>query len=79
MMKKFFIYLILAIYLLFVLVTVYLFIIDRKTIKITKWNRIKVIFFHPIFMVTYVHAAIRAIFVKPSWDKIEHTINRTDL
>lgn len=72
-------YLILAIYLLFVFVTIYLFIIDRKTIKIKAWNRIKVILFHPIFMVTYVHAAIRAIFVKPSWDKIEHTINRPDL
>ncbi len=68
-----------AVYVLFMLLTTFLFIIDRKTIKIKKWQRIKVIFFHPIFMASYVIAAIRAIFVKASWDKIEHTINKTDL
>ncbi len=64
-----------SIYLVFVLFTGYLFYIDRKTIRIRKWQRIKVILFHPIFMVTYVISAIRAIFVKPKWEKIEHTIN----
>ena len=72
-------YLIGAIYIFLVLFTCFLFIIDRKTIKIKKWQRFKVILFHPIFMVTYVHAAIRALFVKASWDRIEHTINKTDL
>lgn len=68
-----------AIYLFFVLFTIFLFILDRKTIRIKKWQRIKVIFYHPIFMVSYVHAAIRALFVKANWDKIEHTINNTEI
>lgn len=68
-----------AIYVFLVLFTILLFILDRKTIKIKKWQRIKVIFFHPIFMVSYVPAAIRALFVKPNWDRIEHTINNTEI
>lgn len=68
-----------AVYVFLVLFTVLLFILDRKTIRIKKWQRIKVIFFHPIFMVSYVPAAIRALFVKPKWDRIEHTINNTEI
>lgn len=72
-------YLISAIYIFLVLFTCFLFLVDRKTIRIKKWQRFKVTLFHPIFMFTYVYAAIRAIFVKASWDKIEHTINKPDL
>lgn len=72
------IYLVVAIYLFFILFTIYLFILDRKTIKIKKFQRLKVIFYHPIFMTSYAYAAIRALFVKPTWDKIEHTINKDE-
>ncbi|MCI5582196.1 MAG: glycosyltransferase family 2 protein [Anaeroplasma sp.] len=64
-----------SIYLAIVLFSFILFWIDRKTIKIKWWHRIFVCFYHPIFLFTYVIAAIRALFIKNKWEKIEHTIN----
>ena len=64
-----------AMYLAFILFTQYLFFIDRKYIKITPWNRFLVTLFHPVFMFTYINAAVRAPFVKNKWEKIEHSIN----
>lgn len=65
-----------GLYLFGVIITIMLFILDRKTIKIKFWNKIKVILYHPFFMLTYVNAAILAIFTKSKWTKIEHTINK---
>jgi len=68
-------YLLMAIYLAFTVFTCYLMYIDRKTMKIKFWNRILVILFHPIFMFTYINSAIRCLFVRDKWERIEHTIN----
>lgn len=67
-----------GLYILTVIFTAILFFLERKTIKIKKWNKFKVTLFHPIFLLTYINAAIRAIFTKSSWDRIDHTIN-TDI
>lgn len=56
--------------------TVYLLIAERKHLAIKPSMRIKVVLFHPLFLFTYIASAIRAIFMKNQWEKIEHVINR---
>lgn len=65
-----------AAYLLVVLLTVYLLAIERKHMDIKPSMRVKAALFHPIFLLSYAIAAVRAIFMKTTWERIDHTINR---
>lgn len=58
------------------LLTVYLLIVERKTMDITPFMRVKAVLFHPLFLFTYVACAVRAIFMKNRWEKIDHVINK---
>lgn len=60
------------IYLFIVFISLAIFVIEKNNINITRKNIIKAIFFHPIFLFCYIIAAIRAIFLKNGWEKIEH-------
>lgn len=61
-------------YLLIVAITVYLLIDERKSMDVKPSMRVKATLFHPIFLFTYVIAAVRAIFMKNTWEKIDHVI-----
>ena len=43
---------------------------------ITPFMRVKAVLFHPLFLFTYVACAVRAIFMKNQWEKIDHVINK---
>lgn len=58
------------------LLTVYLLIVERKTMDIRLSMRVKAVLFHPLFLFTYVACAVRAIFMKNQWEKIDHVINK---
>ena len=63
-------------YVFIALLTVYILIVERKSMDITPKMRIKATLFHPIFLFTYVIAAVRAIFMPNTWEKIDHVINK---
>ncbi len=61
------------IYALILLFTVFLFRKEGDAIDITKKNKIKTVLYHPFFLLTYVVSAVRCLFVKDKWEVIEHT------
>ncbi len=65
-----------GVYLLIALLTVFLLFAERKQLDITWSMRVKVVFFHPIFLFTYIASAVRAIFMQNKWEKIDHVINK---
>lgn len=63
---------ILAIYLIFMIVTIYLIFKDKK-INLKKSMKFKMLFYHPIFLITYINCFFKAILKKEiTWEKIEH-------
>lgn len=65
----------LVVYIAIALFTVCLFRVNGKYIRITKRNEVNTILFHPVFLASYVIVAIRALFVRSSWEVVEHSIN----
>ncbi len=66
---------IIIIYLILIAITIYILKLDTK-LNINKKMKIKLIFFHPIFLLTYVNCFLKAITKKDiTWDKIEHQSN----
>lgn len=65
-----------GVYIFIAALTVYLLIAERKQLAIQPSMKIKAVLFHPIFLFTYVVCAVRAIFMKNQWEKIDHVINR---
>lgn len=61
-----------VVYLLIVLFTVWLFHLEKKDIHITRWNRIKTVFFHPVYLFTYLIAVCRIPLIRNKWEVIEH-------
>lgn len=62
----------LTIYLVFLIVTIYILIVDRK-LNLKKSMKFKMLFYHPIFLTTYINCFFKAIFKKEvTWEKIEH-------
>lgn len=51
---------------------IWLFTVDSKSMQITFFNKLKATLFMPIFLLTYIISAIRAIFMQNGWEKIEH-------
>lgn len=62
-----------AIYLMIALFTVWLFRIEKKDVKITRWNKLKTVFFHPVYLLSYLIAVCRIPLIKNKWEVIEHT------
>ncbi len=64
---------ILTIYFILQGITIFIFIKEKDHLNITWLTKIKVIFYHPIFLVTYIPCAVKALLVKNiNWVKIEH-------
>lgn len=61
-----------AVYALIALFTVWLFHTEKKDISITRWNKIKTVFFHPVYLFTYLIAICRIPLIKNKWEVIEH-------
>lgn len=61
-------------YVLFALMTAFVIYKDKEKLALNKKMIIKTIFFSPLFFVTYVPCALKAIFKKTvTWEKVEHT------
>ena len=51
--------------------------IKKDKLDLNKLTKTKVIFFNPIYLITYVYCALKSLFTKNvSWDKIEHKVNK---
>ncbi len=62
-----------AVYAIIALFTVWLFCVEKRDIRITRWNRIKTVFFHPVYLLSYLIAICRIPLIKNKWEVIEHT------
>ena len=61
-------------YLIMLIFTIYQLIIERKHIKVKNSLKIKIIFYNPIFLLTFIYCAVVALINKNiTWEKIEHT------
>lgn len=61
-----------AVYFVIFIFTAFVFSIEGDSIDITEKNKIKTLFYHPIFLSTYVVSALRCLFIKDKWEVIEH-------
>ena len=59
------------IYLILIIFTDVLLYVD-KDLGITNENKIKTIFYNPIFLLSYIYCLLKAMFSNVSWEKIEH-------
>jgi len=61
-------------YFLFTMMTLYIIYKDKDKINLNKSMKLKTCFFSPLFFVTYVPCALRALFKKDvKWEKVEHS------
>ena len=66
----------LLIYILLALFTIIMLKKEKNSLNISKSMKIKVIFYNPIFMFSYIICLLRSIFIKDvKWDKIDHNKN----
>lgn len=66
----------LLIYTVLVLFTIIMIKKEKNSLNISKSMKIKVIFYNPIFMFSYIICLLRTIFIKDiKWDKIDHNKN----
>lgn len=61
-----------SVYFVIALFTVWLFSLEKKDIRITRWNKVKTVFFHPVYLLTYLIAVCRIPLIKNKWEVIEH-------
>ena len=61
------------IYLVLVIVTAYILALVSKSLQLNKKLYLQVLFYHPIFLISYVHAFLRAIVKRNlNWEVIKH-------
>ena len=66
----------LLIYLVLSIFTIIMLKKEKNSLNISKSMKIKVIFYNPIFMFSYIICLLRTIFIKDiKWDKIDHDKN----
>lgn len=66
----------LLIYILLALFTILMLKKEKNSLNISKSMKIKVVFYNPIFMFSYIICLLRSIFIKDiKWDRIEHNKN----
>lgn len=59
------------------LFTFLLLILERKKLNLSFSMKIKALFFNPIFLITYVYCALKAVLKKEvGWDAIAHSFNK---
>lgn len=67
------IYLVIFVYLILLFVTGMVLVKEKKKLNLSKSMRLKVLFFHPLFLLTYIPCALRVLFKKEvEWIPIEH-------
>lgn len=62
-----------TVYLGIVLFTAWLFHVEKRDVKITRRNKVKTVFFHPVYLFTYLIALCRIPLIKDKWEVIAHT------
>lgn len=63
-------------YIILLLITLSMIIKEKDKLCLSTTSKVRVILFNPLYLITYVPCAIRAIITKDiSWDKIEHDRN----
>ena len=60
------------IYVILMIVTVWLLAVEGKRINMSKRSKVRAVLVHPLYLLTYVIAAVRALFTKKKWEVIEH-------
>lgn len=66
----------LLIYTVLVLFTIIMLKKEKNSLNISKSMKVKVVFYNPIFMFSYIICLLRSIFIKDiKWDRIEHNKN----
>lgn len=68
---------ILTVYIILCLITLILLKIEKPKMPITGLQKIKVVLFNPIFLVSFIPCALKALFQKEiEWKKIEHNVEK---
>jgi cellulose synthase/poly-beta-1,6-N-acetylglucosamine synthase-like glycosyltransferase len=68
-----FVLLLLFVYIVLIVFTLFILLIDNNRININKKDFVKVILFNPIFLLTFINSLFKAIFNKNmKWDVIKH-------
>lgn len=63
-------------YILLVFLTLILLLLEKQTLNLKPAMKIKVLFYHPIFLYSYILCALKALFQKDvAWSVIEHNKN----
>ena len=63
----------LAVYFVLFIMTLVIVILEGNKIDLTLKSKLKVLFFNPIFMISYVPCAIKALTLKEvKWTRVEH-------
>ena len=66
---------ILFVYLIMMFITFKM--IKNDKLDLNKITKVKLIFFNPIYLITYIYCALKALFTKNVyWDKIDHKVNK---
>lgn len=66
----------LLIYIVLALFTILMLKKEKNSLNISKSMKVKVVFYNPIFMFSYIICLLRSIFIKEvKWDRIEHNKN----
>ncbi len=66
---------ILFVYLIMMFITFKM--IKNDKLDLNKITKVKLIFFNPIYLITYIYCALKALFTKNIyWDKIDHKVNK---
>lgn len=66
----------LVVYIVLMIVTIIMLINEKNSIALSKKMKVKVLFYFPIFLITFLPCAIKALFIKDvKWERVEHTRN----
>lgn len=67
---------IVMIYFILMVLTYFLLLNEKNSISLKTWMKIKVLFYFPVFLTTFVSCAIKAILKKEvKWERVEHSRN----
>ena len=73
---KYLVVILLSIYIVLFVFTFIMIMKEKMHLNMSSKTRIKVIFYNPIFMLSYIICLLRSIFIKDiKWDKIDHNKN----
>ena len=65
-----------CVYLVLVVFTAVLLVIEKDSLRLNKWMKFKVLFYNPLFLAGYVKCLYLSIKSKNLiWERIPHTVN----